>query len=113
MVERAGRRACEGDAGRGRHRVTRISGLGVIVTHQVVRVFPTMMPPGIKIIVSNSREKRTLMNARIHITIVDDDPHTLYFIEHALTRAFPEGEIVKFTDGMDALHFLEGADTDL
>src|SRR4051812_47582473 len=48
-----------------------------------------------------------------HFTIVDDDAHTLYFLEHALSRAFPQSEIVKFSDGAEALEYLQHSPTDL
>jgi DNA-binding response OmpR family regulator len=53
------------------------------------------------------------MKAKCHFTIVDDDPHILFFVEHALRKSFPHSHIVKFSDGSAALRHIESAGTDL
>jgi len=50
---------------------------------------------------------------RCRFTVVDDDAHTLFFVERALRAGFPEAIITTFADGIEALDHVRKVGTDL
>jgi DNA-binding NtrC family response regulator len=49
----------------------------------------------------------------VHISVADDDPHMLFFVERLLAKEVPEAKVDLFVQPADALHHIHSVSTDL
>ena len=49
----------------------------------------------------------------VHITVADDDPHMLFFVERLLVSELPGAKVDSFVQPLDALHHIHSVSTDL